>query len=103
SEPPVTYTAPKVEPALMEAISLRDKLKITKILGQIHHTFIVVETEEGLMIIDQHAAHERVMFEALVKNFNEAVPVSQRLLMEEVIEFHPRQMEILKEALPMLR
>ena len=103
SEPSASFPAVKIEPALMEAISLRDKLKITKILGQIHRTFIVTETEEGLMLIDQHAAHERVMFEVLVKNFNEAAPVSQRLLIEEILEIHPKQQEILEHALPMLR
>lgn len=92
----------QVEPELLEAISLRDKLRITKILGQIHRTFIVAETDEGLMLIDQHAAHERVMFEALVKNFDASSPVSQRLLMEEVVEFHPKQIEILKKSLKML-
>lgn len=104
AEPPAPVYQPAIiEKELIEAISLRDKLKITKILGQIHHTFIVAETDEGLMLVDQHAAHERVMFEALVKNFNEANPVSQRLLMEEVIEFHPKHLEILHEALPFLR
>lgn len=103
SEPPASFPAVKIEPALVEAISLRDKLKITKILGQIHHTFIVAETDEGLMLIDQHAAHERVMFEVLVKNFNQATPISQRLLMEEVLECHPKQREILERALPLLR
>ncbi len=103
SEPPAFQPSAKIQPELAESISLRNKLKITKILGQIHHTFIVAETEEGLMLIDQHAAHERVMFEALVKNFNEAVPVNQRLLMEEVVELHPKQLELLEQALPMLR
>ncbi len=103
AEPGARYSHMNIEPNLLEAISLRDKLKITKILGQIHHTFIVVETDEGLMIIDQHAAHERVMFEVLLKNFKESTPVSQRLLMEEIIELHPRQLEIFTQALPLLQ
>lgn len=93
----------KAEAELIEAISLRNQLKITKILGQIHNTFVVAETEEGLMLIDQHAAHERVMFEILVKSFQEAAPVSQRLLMEEVLELHPKYLEIFQQALPLLQ
>lgn len=75
---------------------------ITKILGQIHHTFIVAETEEGLLLVDQHAAHERVMFEVLLKNFETGQAAKQALLMDEVLELHPRQVEILKNALPVL-
>lgn len=104
STPSESYPLPavKIEASLLEAISLRDKLKITKILGQIHHTFIVTETDEGLMLVDQHAAHERVMFEVLAKSFKDAAPISQRLLMEEMLELHPKQIETLKESLPML-
>lgn len=75
---------------------------ITKILGQIHHTFIVAETEEGLLMVDQHAAHERVMFEVLLKNFETGQAAKQALLMDEVLELHPRQVEIMKKALPVL-
>lgn len=83
-------------------ISLRDQLKITKVLGQIHNTFLVAETEEGFMIIDQHAAHERVMFEALCKNFETGRPASQRLLMEEVLELPEKHKEILAKNLAVL-
>ncbi len=77
-------------------------LKITRVLGQVHRTYILAETEEGYVVIDQHAAHERVMFEALMKNFESERPVSQGLLMEEVLELHPRQVETLKKKLSFL-
>jgi len=77
-------------------------LKITRVLGQVHRTYILAETEEGYVIVDQHAAHERVMFEALMKNFDSGRPTVQGLLMEEVLELHPRQVEILKEKLSFL-
>ncbi len=94
--PPVAMPVPSV-PVLGEPV-----LKITRVLGQIHQTFIVAETEEGLMVIDQHAAHERVMFEVLLKNIREGHPESQGLLMQEILEVHPRQKEILEQALPFL-
>ena len=77
-------------------------LKILRILGQVHRTYILAETEEGYVVVDQHAAHERVMFEALMNNFDLERPSSQGLLMEEVLELHPRQVEILKKSLPFL-
>lgn len=76
--------------------------KITRVLGQVQRTYILAETEEGYVIVDQHAAHERVMFEALMKNFESERPASQGLLMEEVLELHPRQVETLKKSLPFL-
>jgi len=106
-EPAVMSGAPaaKARPAEPEPmISIRNQLKITKILGQVHATFIVTETEEGFMVIDQHAAHERVMFEALLKNFDGAGPVArQNFLMDEILELHPRQVEVLQSSLPLLR
>ncbi|HXV27548.1 MAG TPA: hypothetical protein VD913_01145, partial [bacterium] len=101
SESAPVYESSKIE-TLPEPISLRDKLHITKILGQIHHTFLVAETDEGMVIIDQHAAHERVMFEVLLREFESGRPKRQRLLMEEILEIHPKQEEILKQALPLL-
>ena len=77
-------------------------LRITRVLGQIHRTYILAETEEGYVVVDQHAAHERVMFETLMKNFESERPASQGLLMEEVLELHPRQVEILKKKLSFL-
>jgi len=77
-------------------------LKITRVLGQVHRTYILAETEEGYAVVDQHAAHERVMFEALMANFESEHPASQGLLLEETFELHPRQVEILKKKLSFL-
>lgn len=63
-----------------------------KIIGQMHNSYIVVETEEGLKILDQHALAERVIFERLVKQ--ESVEVSQGLLMGESIQLTPTQWDI---------
>ncbi len=83
-------------------LPLKDTLRVTKVLGQIHNTFIVAETEEGLMVLDQHAAHERVMFEALLKNLQSGQAERQTLLLEEVLELHPKQRELFTQSLPML-
>lgn len=97
AEPVLSYPVKTAE-ALPETIPLRNKLKITKILGQIHHTFIIAETEEGMMLIDQHAAHERVNFEALLANFKKSNPASQKLLIDEMLEITPKQRAIYEET-----
>ncbi len=83
-------------------ILLRDSLRITRIVGQIHRTFLVAETEEGWMMIDQHAAHERVMFEQLLKNLRSAQAERQPLLLEEVLELPPKDRARFEESIPML-
>ena len=90
------------EESSFEAVKIGKGPKITRVLGQVHRTYILAETEEGYAIIDQHAAHERVMFEELLRNFESERPVSQGLLMEEVLELHPRQAAILKKNIPFL-
>ncbi|MBI3307394.1 MAG: DNA mismatch repair endonuclease MutL [Candidatus Omnitrophica bacterium] len=86
---------------LLEPIRLK-KFSITKVLGQIHHTFIVAETEEGFVVVDQHAAHERVMFEALRKALKSKKPERQNLLMDEILEVHPKLRQTLIKSLPLL-
>ncbi|MBI2027778.1 MAG: DNA mismatch repair endonuclease MutL [Deltaproteobacteria bacterium] len=62
------------------------------VIGQIHKTYIVCDTKEGLMLVDQHAAHERIVFEKLIKQFQESkfskqyllIPVSFQLDDEEI-------------------
>lgn len=49
-------------------------------LWQVHNTYLLAETSEGLLIIDQHSAHERVLFERLMKAFDGGGQGGQRLL-----------------------
>ncbi len=83
-------------------ILIGKKVQITKILGQIHRTYIVAETEEGFVLVDQHAAHERVMFEILMKSFQSQTPACQKLLIEESFDLHPRQVETMRKYLGFL-
>ncbi|KAA0220576.1 MAG: DNA mismatch repair endonuclease MutL [Phycisphaerae bacterium] len=52
---------------------------------QLHNTYIVVESDDGLLIIDQHALHERIMYEHLRQRIMSAALESQRLLLPETI------------------
>ncbi|HTP06179.1 MAG TPA: DNA mismatch repair endonuclease MutL [Nitrospirota bacterium] len=71
-------------------------------LAQVHDSFIIAQSEEGMAIIDQHAAHERVLFEKLQDQFdNKNIPV-QTLLMPDQVELGPAQSSLLSEYLPEL-
>lgn len=54
--------------------------------GQVAQTYIVAEAEDGLVIVDQHAAHERLVLERMRRAAEGAAPASQVLLLPEVVE-----------------
>jgi DNA mismatch repair protein MutL len=58
-------------------------------LGQFRDTFIIAVDDEGVAIIDQHVAHERVLFERVMQRLTAGVLESQRLLVPVVMEFSP--------------
>jgi DNA mismatch repair protein MutL len=57
--------------------------------GQLHETYIVSETVEGIVIIDQHAAHERIVYEQMKQQLANAALSTQPLLIPEVIDLDP--------------
>ncbi|NLE30188.1 MAG: DNA mismatch repair endonuclease MutL [Phycisphaerae bacterium] len=59
---------------------------------QIHNSYLVVETPDGLMIVDQHAMHERVLYEQLKSRVNSGPVLKQKLLMPDLINLTPAQM-----------
>jgi DNA mismatch repair protein MutL len=66
-------------------------------LGQIRNSFILAVNEDGLWIIDQHVAHERVLFERILKQRAAKKVESQRLLMPIVLELSPAQQAVFAE------
>jgi DNA mismatch repair protein MutL len=60
-------------------------------LGQFRDTFIIAMDDEGLCIIDQHVAHERVLFERIMERLTSESLESQRLLMPTVMELPPAE------------
>ncbi len=101
--PQAPVLAPAVAVALGEhPIRIKEKLRITRVLGQIHRTFLIAETEEGYVVVDQHAAHERVVYEALLKNLQSGQSERQMLFLDETLELHPRQRELFQQSLPLL-
>jgi DNA mismatch repair protein MutL len=68
-----------------------------KPLGQIRESFILAVNHEGLWIVDQHVAHERVLFERILKQRAAQKVESQRLLMPLVLELTPAQQAVFAE------
>jgi len=65
-----------------------------KPLGQLRESFILATNEEGLWIIDQHVAHERVLFEKILREREVEQVQRQRLLMPMLIDLTPAQMVV---------
>ncbi len=70
-----------------------------RILGQVMGTYILIESVSGLTLIDQHAAHERIMYEALKHRYGNLDVVSQNLLVPETIELSYREVDALEQCL----
>ncbi len=69
-----------------------------KILGQVGALYIVCENENGLVLIDQHAAHERINYEKFRKGFLESGNIQkQELLIPEIIEVSPREIKLFEK------
>ncbi len=66
-------------------------------LGQIRNSFILAVNEDGLWIVDQHVAHERVLFERILRQRTAQKVESQRLLMPIVLELSPSQQAVFSE------
>ena len=84
-------------PTSMPDITLGDY----QYIGQVMDTYLIFASPDRLIMVDQHAAHERLMFERL-KNKSPSSFTSQRLLMPEVISLLPRDYALLMDCLPLL-
>lgn len=69
---------------------------------QLHETYIISQTEKSIIIIDQHAAHERLVYEKLKRQFDNKEVEKQRLLIPEIIEVKEATLEKVLEKKPEL-
>ncbi|MCH7526492.1 MAG: DNA mismatch repair endonuclease MutL [Planctomycetes bacterium] len=69
---------------------------------QVHNTYLVCETEEGMVIIDQHALHERIIYDQLKQRITAGKLESQRLLLPETLNVTPAQMAVLETQAELL-
>lgn len=74
-----------------------------RVVGQLHNTYIVCESDAGLVLIDHHAAHERILFEQLQRRAADQQAAAQQLVVPETIELNFREAEILGQMLSDLK
>jgi DNA mismatch repair protein MutL len=74
-----------------------------KAIWQLHNKYILSQIRTGLMIVDQHVAHERVLYERALASFENAVPVSQQLLFPHTVQLSPGDFALAKELIPHLQ
>ena len=117
SEPIIDYGRPKkvipiqhpASSTLAQASSIQAALWEKKrfgdlrAIGQFHNTYILCESADGLVLIDQHAAHERILFEKLKDRSSAASKPAQKLLIPETIDLGYREADILTKLIPDLK
>jgi len=94
---------PRQAPAGFEQASLPAGVPIMRPLGQAGTTYVIAEGPAGLYLIDQHAAHERVLFERFLTSLTGAAAPSQPLLAPLVLELTPSQSSLVTSFMPSLR
>lgn len=71
--------------------------------AQLHETYIVAQTTDALVLVDQHAAHERLVYERMKHDLANGLVKAQALLIPTVIELTPIQFKVMKDILPDLQ
>jgi DNA mismatch repair protein MutL len=67
-------------------------------LWQVHDTYLLAETRSGMLIIDQHSAHERVLFQEMMGAFDNGGRTSQRLLFPVVLRLSPAEYDVVQSS-----
>jgi DNA mismatch repair protein MutL len=72
------------------------ELPVLRVLGQLANTYIIAEGPDGLYLIDQHAAHERILYDRILTQWAQKQVEIQGLLQPITIEFSPREEETMR-------
>lgn len=103
SGPDETWRAPSVDPTTSGAeIASLPTVTPTQRVLQVHNAFLVTQDEHGIVIVDQHALHERVMFELLMEKVRRGALEAQRLLTPVVIKASASRLDALERLRPTL-
>ena len=70
---------------------------------QLHNSYILTQTRTGLCVIDQHAAHKRIIYEKAISATEESLPGTQQLLFAQTVELGASDFSLLKELLPIIQ
>jgi DNA mismatch repair protein MutL len=92
-QPPSTQGGERAEQFNQEASETPSRFKV---IGQLFNTYILLETVQGLMVVDQHIASERAFFEALTLNLTGEAPAVQQLITAQPLYVSPVQQDLLQ-------
>ncbi len=87
------HSTPAYQPPAEETVPAELPLGLAR--AQLHETYIVSQTADGLVIVDQHAAHERLVYERMKKEMAQSGIAKQILLIPEVVELEEASVELL--------
>ncbi len=85
------------EATAQEKLAEEQLPKNVRVIGQVFSTYIIAEAEGEMLIIDQHAAHERLMYEKLKEDISKNTVVSQHMLVPTVVNLNPVEYDAYKE------
>ena len=111
TKPQIKIEIPEVKPEIKEIpkVEVKEEIKVEKVpepvkeipvfkvCGQVLSTYIIVEKDEKMLMVDQHAAHERLRYEKLLKQYKERNIVTQVLLMPEIINLTANEFSVFTE------
>ncbi len=90
-------------PGAHEQFQTTGRLPPLRVLGQLAQSYLLTEGPDGLYILDQHAAHERILLEEMVAELKTRAATSQLLLNALLLECAPREREAIEDRLEALR
>ena len=93
--------APAVQPS--GPVSRDFEMVDGKAIWQLHNKYILSQIQSGLLIVDQHVAHERILYERVLSRFDKAMPLSQQLLFPHTLQMSPGDLALARELMPHLQ
>lgn len=85
-----------------KSTSGREANRVSTSFWQLHNSYILTQTRTGLCVIDQHAAHKRIIYEKALSATEESLPGTQQLLFAQTVELSATEFSLLKEILPII-